>query len=258
MNRLKKIREERQESLKEVSEALNIPYQTYRNYEIGKREPKDKEVWNKISEYFNVSVAYLMGISDSKNELSNEDIEDIIKATDNIPENFNIKHADLEIIGAYQTIIKNSNNSHIRFFLKLIDKKNNAFVYTVIHGIFLTEEVQYKFKTNIAELFIHAQFLIPDRYEAINNVVQYNHLIPSFKDIFDKKNYDQYIFRGFLNRQSNDDYIINIYKQICEYTLNLYDSSLNNLQFSNKKMINKFRINSLNEIYLDLDIEFSK
>lgn len=69
MNRLKETREERKETLKEVSEALNIPYQTYRNYEIGKREPKDKEIWNKLADYFNVSVPYIMGIDESKGDM---------------------------------------------------------------------------------------------------------------------------------------------------------------------------------------------
>lgn len=37
MNRLKELRNEKDLSLKELSEALSIPYQSLRNYEISKR-----------------------------------------------------------------------------------------------------------------------------------------------------------------------------------------------------------------------------
>lgn len=63
MNRLKMLRKNKKESLAETSANLEIPYQTYRNYEVGKRTPK-VEAWRNLAEYFNVSVPYIMGIDE--------------------------------------------------------------------------------------------------------------------------------------------------------------------------------------------------
>ncbi len=70
MNRLRELREDCGKSLGDVSNELGIPYQTYRNYEIGKREPRDSKTWQQLADYFEVSVPYIMGVSDIKNELN--------------------------------------------------------------------------------------------------------------------------------------------------------------------------------------------
>lgn len=68
MNRLRFLREEKGKTLNEVSLELDIPYQTYRNYEIGKRQPKDNDTWQKLADYYEVSVPYVMGLSDVRSE----------------------------------------------------------------------------------------------------------------------------------------------------------------------------------------------
>lgn len=76
-NKIKQIREERNLSLNELSEKAGIPYQSLRNYEIEKREPKI-EVWKKLANVLEVSPAYLMGL-DNTNELKSffpKDIND--------------------------------------------------------------------------------------------------------------------------------------------------------------------------------------
>lgn len=76
-NKIKQVREERNLSLNELSEKVGIPYQSLRNYEIEKREPKI-EVWKKLADVLEVSPAYLMGL-DNSNELKSffpDDIND--------------------------------------------------------------------------------------------------------------------------------------------------------------------------------------
>lgn len=66
MNRIKALRKNRNLTITQLSEALNIPQSTLTNYENGKRFPKDQNTWKKIADYFNVSIAYLMGLDYSE------------------------------------------------------------------------------------------------------------------------------------------------------------------------------------------------
>lgn len=71
MIRLRKLRQEKKLSLKEVSEelkrfGLNISPDGLAKYERGDREPK-LQTWQKLAEFFGVSVQYLQGISDVPN-----------------------------------------------------------------------------------------------------------------------------------------------------------------------------------------------
>ena len=64
-DRLSKLREEMNLNKKEVAKALNMPYTTYLNYENNEREP-NSETLIQISQFFNVSIDYLLGISEVK------------------------------------------------------------------------------------------------------------------------------------------------------------------------------------------------
>lgn len=60
MNRIKELRTKKHLTLKELGEQLGMPNNTLSQYETGKREPK-LETWQKLADYFNVSVPYLQG-----------------------------------------------------------------------------------------------------------------------------------------------------------------------------------------------------
>ncbi|MEG0078798.1 helix-turn-helix domain-containing protein [Enterococcus sp.] len=64
MNRIKQLRKKEKLTISQLSNALNIPKTTLNNYENGNRSPRDPEIWEKIADYFDVSVSYLMGLSD--------------------------------------------------------------------------------------------------------------------------------------------------------------------------------------------------
>lgn len=67
-NRLKQLREEKGFSLNEMSEKTGFPYQTLRNYEIEKRQPK-RDVWDKLADFFGVSTAYIMGLDNEREKI---------------------------------------------------------------------------------------------------------------------------------------------------------------------------------------------
>lgn len=71
MNRIRKCRQNKKLTLKQLSEELakqdfKISADALGKYERGEREPK-LETWFKLSDYFDVPVSYLQGIGNSRN-----------------------------------------------------------------------------------------------------------------------------------------------------------------------------------------------
>ena len=61
--RVRDLREDRDLTQREVSRVLNCSQQVYSNYELGQRDiPTD--ILIKLSRFYNVSVDYILGISD--------------------------------------------------------------------------------------------------------------------------------------------------------------------------------------------------
>lgn len=61
--RVRDLREDRDLTQREVSRFLNCSQQVYSNYELGQRDiPTD--ILIKLSRFYNVSVDYILGISD--------------------------------------------------------------------------------------------------------------------------------------------------------------------------------------------------
>jgi len=63
--RLRDLRHEKGISKRELITALPINYSTYANYESGFREP-NSEILQMLARYFNVSMDYLMGMTDNR------------------------------------------------------------------------------------------------------------------------------------------------------------------------------------------------
>ena len=98
MNRLRELRKEKKLTLKEVSSQLEqnnlkISPDALAKYERGDREPK-LETWQKLADFFGVSVPYLQGISDLKGLTYSKD--DVIKLINDTY--VHEKEKDLDII----------------------------------------------------------------------------------------------------------------------------------------------------------------
>lgn len=80
-DRLKSLRDEREIMQKEVAAYLNISTSAYGFYEQDKRTPTP-EVLSKLADFYNVSVDYLLGITNvknaylSSNNITKKDIKD--------------------------------------------------------------------------------------------------------------------------------------------------------------------------------------
>ncbi|MCO6524997.1 MAG: helix-turn-helix transcriptional regulator [Candidatus Schmidhempelia sp.] len=67
-NRLKELRQKNNLTLKKLGDEINMPNNTLSQYENGKREPR-QEVWQKLANFFKVSVPYIQGLTYSTDEL---------------------------------------------------------------------------------------------------------------------------------------------------------------------------------------------
>lgn len=77
MNRLKELRENKNISLDALSDELKAKYNikigkaSLSNYERDLQSPK-KDTWEKLADYFEVSVPYIMGVSELKHDSARE------------------------------------------------------------------------------------------------------------------------------------------------------------------------------------------
>lgn len=67
MFRLRTLRKERKISMRELGSIIGVHESTISLYETGKRQP-DYDTLNRLADYFQVSVDYLLGRSDVPNE----------------------------------------------------------------------------------------------------------------------------------------------------------------------------------------------
>ncbi|AMY13431.1 hypothetical protein ADV92_02215 [Limosilactobacillus reuteri] len=93
MNRIRKCRQNKKLTLKQLSEELakqdfKISADALGKYERGEREPK-LETWRKLADFFGVSVSYLQGVSDISDNYSASSYKDLLnsikKLNKNIP-----------------------------------------------------------------------------------------------------------------------------------------------------------------------------
>ena len=95
-DRLKELRKEKKLTQSQLAKKLEVNQSTIAGIEIGRREPSN-ELMIKLSNFFNVSLDYLNGLSDSKNEDKEENLvknllihlydSGLIKDINNIDEN---------------------------------------------------------------------------------------------------------------------------------------------------------------------------
>ncbi|WP_295730285.1 helix-turn-helix domain-containing protein [uncultured Limosilactobacillus sp.] len=65
-NRIRQLRKDKSLTLEQLGKKMNLATSTIGQYERETREPK-LEIWQKLANFFNVSVPYIQGISDELN-----------------------------------------------------------------------------------------------------------------------------------------------------------------------------------------------
>ena len=116
MNRIKEIRQEKKLSQKDLAKKLNISQQAISLYEKGDREPK-LETWQKLADFFGVSVPYLQGISDIEDLEPVSTFEKFFASLEKTPDGKSIKVPVNEMLAL-------ANGLELKTFLKI----NNAII----------------------------------------------------------------------------------------------------------------------------------
>lgn len=73
MNNIRKLRKEKNLTQKELAKILNVSDRSVGFYETGERDP-DTETLNKLANFFNVSIDYLLGRTEIKKSTNKEDM----------------------------------------------------------------------------------------------------------------------------------------------------------------------------------------
>ena len=100
--RLKELRKEKGMSLTKLSEILEEKYgvsvstSQLMYYEKGESEPRNKQVWEKLADYFGVSEGYLLGYSSVKTEadLKVAVLDEMLKKLHVIKDNMILRESD--------------------------------------------------------------------------------------------------------------------------------------------------------------------
>lgn len=90
------MRQERHLTLKQLGQEVNMRDNTLSQYETGKRHPKF-EVWQKLADFFGVSVPYLQGYVEINipNDLKFDSKQDAIDCIEKIMKALDISKEDL-------------------------------------------------------------------------------------------------------------------------------------------------------------------
>lgn len=78
-NRIKELRKKSGITQKQLSEELGIPTNTLSQYENDERTPKKIDIWERIADFFDVSIAYLLCLSEDEQTYNYDEIQKNIK-----------------------------------------------------------------------------------------------------------------------------------------------------------------------------------
>lgn len=155
MNNLRKLREAKKLSLRELGKELDMNASVLGNYERGDRNPKT-EVWEKIARYFDVSVPYIMGLSDDFENTTKkiaEELEEQIKLSSNMFDNINIDELDEN---TKQTLddLKTMSDDLEELFLNLDPKFISPLIQAHIQNFFTISNLAEMEKLSISNSYL--------------------------------------------------------------------------------------------------------
>ena len=110
---LKQLREQHALSQAKLAEQLQIPKGTYVTYEYGTREP-NMEMLNKIADYFNVTIDYLLGRDTGEPS-----------ALDALAAEFNMSALEKKIVDNYLSLPKSMRGDLMAFLHKTVKEVQN-------------------------------------------------------------------------------------------------------------------------------------
>lgn len=78
MNRIKQLRKENNITVKDLANEIGISQSMLSNYENGNSTPRNRDIYDRLADYFNVSTGYVMGVSDGRKQINWEKFDEHI------------------------------------------------------------------------------------------------------------------------------------------------------------------------------------
>ena len=168
-NRLQEIRNEKKVSLRDLSEKIGISHTTLLNVENGKRHLTDDDI-KKLTEYFNVSSDYLLGLSHEHETIKKNRLYELRKErnltlrelSDQIGIDYSalskIEHQKRNLTDNDIRILTSFFNVSADYLLALKDEKNPYFNYSdidvqIIKSLHFLDEESKEVLFNIIKQF---------------------------------------------------------------------------------------------------------
>ena len=233
-NRLKEVRTKKGLSLEQVGKAVGLATNTISRYETGKREPK-LETWQKLADFFGVSVSYLQGIEKDYSkpteqtfkkivdvlnycyfgEPSDKDVFEVVSTVSAINsfamyakidlKKFKKDSSNKTLWSKYFKFIF-TNQKVIEVANKVIDKKEvNNFLILAIEQCINSEEENRFYSTTGA--YIHNKYrnVITKIFFELDAKLQGVHNIEDVSKIFDKTSKDLNIVQKNIEKDINSE-----------------------------------------------------
>lgn len=221
MNRIKELREANNLSLTDLFKETGIPKSSLSEYEKGPRTPRKKETWETLAKAFDVSVPYIMGLSDEKNDLKQ------IKKT-----------AELTLDKKQKEELK---KTEIDWYIQNIETYTQSLI-----TIFNNENEQ--FSNNIADSILNLLKTIYDLY-ANNKIIELESLVLIEKLFTDSSNRsglftEEYFKKSIEKKDGNKTRFVNTpmtsQELIEKYSLTTTELKKNLDEYFNNQVKNRF------------------
>lgn len=258
MNRLKELRDEKNLSLGDLSKALaekgiKIGRASLNNYERGEQEPK-QATWKQLSDFFGVTLSYMLGLSDQKFKRTFDDMLDFAgyPLFNKEDDTFNTQLASFQIIKSSVKNIPGSNNLDFFYLIKLIDPTTEDVRYSIFRAIFYIDslKIQSVDKPTTASLIVHLfQPSKEDSFNALGNI----QLATETHENISTDNFSYALFSSSLAFKRMLDRENQSTEEVDKAIVSILDYSKNILNkkyptFFNTNITTIFNINYLNEI----------
>ncbi|EIP8443358.1 helix-turn-helix transcriptional regulator, partial [Enterococcus faecalis] len=126
MNRIKELRKSKGITVAELGKKFNISQSMLTNYENGSSIPRNNKIWYELADYFNVSVPYLMGLTNKPSDYIKTPVEDINTLIESFePLEVKVRNwEELQALLFLDILEKEDINKTIEFMYQLLQKEN--------------------------------------------------------------------------------------------------------------------------------------
>ena len=124
MNRIKELRKKKGVTVKNLAEIVGVSQSMLTNYENGSATPRNAKIWEELARYFDVSVAYISGFTETVETFMSAE-----EATNNLIPTFEYTPSTIDERDTF-------------LFLHQLDQEDTQKVYDLIRELYFSEKYE--------------------------------------------------------------------------------------------------------------------